>query len=246
MKLVLLGTGGYYANDRRHTACLLLPEIGVALDAGSGTFRMREYLTTNRLEIFLSHAHLDHVIGLTYLIDMIPADQLQSSRVYGADAKIAAVREHLFDHALFPVPPAFRLEPLQTSHALEGGGTLTHFPLRHPGGSIGFRLDWPGRSMAYVTDTTASPDADYLDRIRGVDLLVHEANFADDETQMAELTGHSCLSNVAQVAAAAEVGRLVLVHINPQLKRDDDLDLASVRKTFPNAQLGCDRMELEF
>ncbi|HOT62947.1 MAG TPA: hypothetical protein PLU93_08795, partial [Treponemataceae bacterium] len=44
---------------------------------------------------------------------------------------------------------------------LPAGGQLTHFPLAHQGGSRGFRLDWPGHSMAYVTDTTATPDADY-------------------------------------------------------------------------------------
>jgi ribonuclease BN (tRNA processing enzyme) len=246
MKLILLGTGGYYANDHRHTACLMLPEIGVVLDAGSGMFRLREYVTTDRLEIFLSHAHLDHVIGLTYLIDMIPPDQLMSVAVYGDPAKIAAVREHLFDNALFPVPPSFQLEPLATSHALADGGTLTHFPLKHPGGSVGFRLDWPGRSLAYVTDTTAAPDSDYIERIRGVDLLLHEANFSDDAKDMAELTGHSWLSSVAQVAANAQVGRLVLVHINAQLQRDDELDVDCMRKVFKNVEIGCDRMELEF
>ena len=246
MKLILLGTGGYYANDRRHTACLMVPEIGVVLDAGSGMFRLREYVTTDRLEIFLSHAHLDHVIGLTYLIDLIPVDQIQQVSLYGDPAKIAAVREHLFDEALFPVPPAFGLNALESSHALADGGTLTHFPLKHPGGSIGFRLDWPDRSLAYVTDTTAAPDVDYIDKIRGVDLLVHEANFADDAKDMAILTGHSCLSDVAQVAANAQVGRLVLVHLNPQLQRDDELDVAGMRKVFKNTEIGSDRMELEF
>ena len=76
MKLVLLGTGGYYANDRRHTACLMLPEVGVVLDAGSGMFRIRDYLATDRLDIFLTHAHLDHVIGLTYLIDVLSPEVL--------------------------------------------------------------------------------------------------------------------------------------------------------------------------
>ena len=46
---------------------------------------------------------------------------------------------------------------------------LDNFPLDHPGGSIGLRLDWPGHSMAYVTDTTATVDAQYIEAIRGVD-----------------------------------------------------------------------------
>jgi ribonuclease BN (tRNA processing enzyme) len=245
MKLVLLGTGGYYPNPRRHTACLMLPDIGVVLDAGSGMFRVRDYLATDRLDIFLSHVHLDHAVGLTYLLDLVPPAVLARSTVYAEPDKLAAVREHLFSEAIFPVAPPFRLEPLREKHALAGGGTLTHFPLVHPGGVRGYRLDWPDRSLAYVTDTTATLDADYVERIQGVDLLVHEAYFADD-TDLARVTGHSCLGHVVQVAAKAQVGRLVLVHIHPQLARDEDFDLHAARRVFKNTDVGVDGMELEF
>ena len=70
MKLILLGTTGYHPNDRRQTPCLLLPECGVMLDAGTAMYRAGEYLATPELDIFLTHAHLDHVIGLTYLFSV--------------------------------------------------------------------------------------------------------------------------------------------------------------------------------
>ena len=138
------------------------------------------------------------------------------------------------------------MQAIRQNFELPGGGMLTHFPLQHPGGSLGFRLDWPGHSLAYVTDTTATKDADYLEKIRGVDLLIHECYFGDDMPEKAKLTGHSCATPTAEVAAAAEVGRLVLVHINPLLDSDDELDLAAARKIFPNLEIGVDRMELEF
>jgi len=246
MQLVLLGTGGYYPSARRHTACLMLPEIGLVLDAGSGLFRMRDFLATDHLDIFLSHVHLDHVVGLTYLLDVVPADVLGRSTVYAEADKIAAVRDHLFAEPLFPVSPPFELRPLGDKHGLPNAGTLTHFPLKHPGGVRGFRLDWPDRSMAYVTDTTAAADADYVQRIRGVDLLVHEAYFADDRGDMPAITGHSALTKVAEVAAAAEVGLLVLVHIHPRLERDEDLDLGNARRIFEHMVIGVDQMEVEF
>ena len=246
MKLVLLGTGGYYANDQRHTACLMLPEAGVVLDAGSGMFRVHDYLATDRLDIFLTHAHLDHVLGLTYLLDVLPQDVVRKSAVYGEAEKLDAIRKHLFSDALFPIVPAFEFRALADPVPLAGGGKLTYFPLQHPGGSLGFRLDWPASSLAYVTDTTAAPDAAYVDCIRGVNLLIHEAYFTDDDHEMAEVTGHSCLSDVARVAAAAMVGRLVLVHVHPQLVRDARLDLQRAAQLFPHMQLGTDRMEIEF
>ena len=246
MKLVLLGSGGYFPNCQRHTACLILPECGVVLDAGSGMCRLGEYLQTDRLDVFLSHAHLDHVAGLTYLINVVPAEVAANTTVLGESAKLAAVRDHLFADLIFPVAPPFRFEPLGECFPLPGSGTLTHFPLKHPGGSIGFRLDWPDHSLAYVTDTTAAADAPYVDRIRGVDLLIHEAYFASETESLPEVTGHSCLTTVTKVAAAADVGRLVLVHIDPQIDADTKFDIDAARRVFRNTEVGADRAELEF
>lgn len=246
MKLVLLGTTGYHANDRRQTACLMLPEPGVVLDAGTGFYRVSDYLTTDTLDVFLTHVHLDHCVGLTYMFDVRYRTPLQRATAHAEPDKLEAIREHLFAKLLFPVHPPIELAPLPPKVELADGGVLTHFPLKHPGGSVGFRLDWPDRSMAYVTDTVAAPDAPYVDHLHGVDLLVHECYFNDDETEQAELTGHSCLGQVVQVAAKANVGRLVLVHINPLLENDDDIGLSGARQVFANTQIGADRMEINF
>jgi ribonuclease BN (tRNA processing enzyme) len=256
MKLLLLGTTGYHPNDRRQTACLMLPEWGVVFDAGTAMYRVGDYLTTNTLDIFLTHAHLDHVIGLTYLFDVLEKHPSLQVTVHAEQEKLDALRTHLFTELLFPVVPPFRMRPLARHLPLTGGlridsppagsAVLTHFPLRHPGGSVGYRVDWPDRSLAYVTDTVAVPGVDYIEKIRGVDLLIHECYFGDENHQRAELTGHSCLTPVAQVAEAAGVGRLVLVHINPLLDDDRQIRLEVARKIFPNTQIGTDRMELEF
>ncbi len=246
MRLILLGTTGYHPNDRRHTPCLLLPECGVMLDAGTATYRAGEYLTTPELDIFLTHAHLDHVIGLTYLFSVMHAHPLRRVTLHALPEKLAAVTEHLFSDALFPTPPPFETQPLEKTFSLAGGGRLTHFPLQHHGGSIGYRLDWPGHSMAYVTDTTADPNAAYVANLRGVDLLVHECYFADAQADWARKVGHSHTTPVAQAAKQAGVKRLVLVHLNPLSTADDPVGLDAARAIFPGAILGEDRMELEF
>jgi ribonuclease BN (tRNA processing enzyme) len=246
MKLVLLGSGGYYPTNCRHTACFMLPELGVVLDAGTGMCRLGDYLTTDRLDIFLTHVHLDHVVGLTYLLNVAPAEVLSQTTVHGEAEKLAALREHLFAREIFPVDPPFQFETLRQSWPLPSGGTLDHFPLEHPGGSLGFRLNWPGQSMAYVTDTTAAAEADYVERIHGVDLLIHECFFANDQGNMPAITGHSWLRPVAEVAAAAQVGRLVLVHVNPTADTDRDFDLAAARRIFPNTEIGVDCAEMVF
>ena len=109
MKLVLLGTTGYHPNDRRQTPCLLLPECGVMLDAGTAIYRAGEYLAAPELDIFLTHAHLDHVVGLTYLFSVMRVHPLRRITVHGLPENLRAVEEHLFAEALFPVRPPFEL-----------------------------------------------------------------------------------------------------------------------------------------
>ena len=199
MRLVLLGTTGYHPNENGHTPCMLLPEAGVMFDAGTAMFRAPRLLATPTLDIFLSHAHLDHTIGLTYLFSVIHQHPLERVRVFGESEKLAAIEEHLFSELLFPARPPMEFCPVEAGQPvpLAGGGRMTHFPLAHVGGTIGFRADWPGHSMAYVTDTTADPAADYVERIRGVDLLLHECYYPDANAAWAAVDRRSRLKAAA-------------------------------------------------
>ncbi|MFW6170807.1 MAG: MBL fold metallo-hydrolase, partial [Planctomycetota bacterium] len=168
MKIVLLGTTGYHPTDSRETPCMMLPECGVLLDAGTAMYRVPEYLTTSTLDIFLTHTHLDHVVGLTFLFDILYETSIERVRVHGEPRKLSGLQQHLFSKALFPTVPPIDWCPLTASPlTLANELVVTYFPLQHPGGSLGYRLDWPDRSLAYITDTTARPGADYIERIRG-------------------------------------------------------------------------------
>lgn len=244
MRLIFLGTGGYHPNERRHTASLLLPDIGVALDAGTGFFRVQSRLRTPRLDVFLTHAHLDHVCGLTFILVPMLRGEITRVRVFGSKATLAAVRTHLFATELFPVEPDFEWHELDNIVELSNGGRLQWIPLIHPGGSIGFRIDWPDRSLAYITDTT-SP-GEYREFIQDVDLLIHECYFPDELDEWAAKTGHSAATPVALLAKAANAGRLLLVHTDPQRPENDPIGMESIRAIFPNSELAEDLMEIEF
>jgi ribonuclease Z len=250
MKLIALGTTGYHPNDQRQTACYMIPEIGLVLDAGTGAYRIRRHLQGDSLDIYLSHVHLDHVMGITFLFDILYQQEVESARVHGAADKLAAIQRHLFAEELFPVLPPIQWCPLPDTGAtplsVGGGGKMTTFPLDHPGGSLGYRIDWPDYSLAYVTDTTADPQSDYIQQIKGVNLLLHECYFRDEYRDLAIRSGHSWTTPVAEVALAAKVDRLVMIHINPLDESEDPIDLAKARKIFPATEVAFDGMEIEW
>lgn len=246
MKLAFLGTAGYHPNEDRHTTCLAIPEAGIVFDAGTGIFRLPEHLQTSSIDILLSHAHLDHTVGLTYLLDIVYQHPLDEIRVHGDAEKLAAIREHLFAPTLFPVQPPYVEKPLADGAVNLRGAQLTHFPLKHPGGSVGYRVDFPDRSLAYVTDTTADLTEPYIEAIAGVDLLIHECNFPDGMEDYASQTGHSCLTPVIEVARKARVGGLVLMHFNPLTHGLDEALIEEAQERFQPIVQAADGMEIEF
>jgi ribonuclease BN (tRNA processing enzyme) len=260
MKLILLGTGGFLPTDAAQTACYFLPEVGVMLDAGHGLYRLPAYLNTRELDIYLSHAHADHTSGLDYVFasylkaDLKASSQelsaenvdgfvrranesLPQTRIHADEATLAIVRAKYFQ---FP----YDWRSLQARETLPGGGVLTHFELEN--GVIGYRLDWPGHSLAYVTDTIARPDAAYIGNLAGVDLLLHDCYTPDHLSGLADIIGHSHLSAVMQVSAAAGVKRLVLIHHSPIETLEYSAGLERARQIFAPVEIGFDGMEIDF
>jgi ribonuclease BN (tRNA processing enzyme) len=264
MKLVLLGTNGFHPTDDGQTACYMFPELGIVLDTGSGLCRISKYLQTPSLDIYLSHAHSDHYIGLKYLFGSIWNKELTESRSQASDENMEVVFHRINEflsrvcvHAAEPTLTDVQQHQLfkrlsvgwlklETQERLPGDGILTHFALDHTIECCGFRLDWPGHSLAYVTDTVAKQGAPYIERIKGVDILLHDCYLPNRLFKLAEETGHSCTMPVAQVAAKAEVGRLILIHHNTVGLRIGGSELVSAREVFPSTEIGLDGMEVEF
>jgi ribonuclease Z len=260
VKLVLLGTTCFLPTDTAQTACYLLPEVGLLLDAGSGVYHLPEYLHRLELDIYLSHAHVDHTSGLDHLFasflkwDVRMSSQpLSEENIEGfierAQVALKNTRVHADKATLTMVQPKYAEIPLrwfalQPQEPLRSDGRLTHFILEN--NTIGYRLDWPGHSLAYITDTIARPTATYVDKISGVDVLLHDCCGPDRLSGLLDIIGHSHPTAVAQVAARAQVKRLLLIHHSP-LKELCYLDeLEQARQIFPQLEVGYDGMEIDF
>jgi ribonuclease Z len=261
MKLVMLGTGGFVPTGEAQTACYFLPEHNLLLDGGTGLYRLSQYMqSATSLEVYLSHTHGDHTTGLHYLFgsyfkklaaesDSPVNEAYLNDLSKRANNLLNSTRIHVTAEMLpklkpqFPFPLDWRL--LEACEPLPGGGKLSYFAFNPAREEIGFRLDWPGHSLAYVTDTIASPEATYLDKIAGVDLLLHDCNLPDSKSMLEQTINHSSTSAVARVAARAGVKRLILIHFNP-MGWPVEADLPAARKIFPATELGWDGLEVEF
>jgi ribonuclease Z len=246
MQVEFLGTAGYHPTETRHTSCVVVPELGLVFDAGTGLFRATRKLAGRDVTLFISHAHLDHISGLTYLLVPLLRGQIASARVVTAPEYHAAIREHLFAKAVFPILPECDWATLSETVALANGWSVASRRLtRHEGGSTAFRLDDPtgARRLAVVTDVTC--DDSYLDFIAGSQVLIHECNFPDELAQWAEPTGHSHLTPVCELARRAGVGQLWLTHFDPLLDDRMPVNLAVGRAIFPQTYLAMDGVTFE-
>jgi len=237
-----------------HTACVALEVPGqepIVLDLGTG---LRSWAATLdpeeplRAKALLTHLHLDHVQGLPFFEPLERAGA--SLDVYGpspAEGTIAKVLGELFRPPWVPEPPAgVRFYDCADEELSLGGAKVWARTVPHKGPTNGYRVEWEGVSIAYVSDHQAPPALDtvpepVLELADGVDLLVHDGQYTAAEWECKGGWGHSTVDYAVLVARQAGARRLALFHHDPA-RSDDDLDrlLDGARRTAE--RLGVDEV----
>lgn len=243
MDCVLLGSGGWLPTSRRETCCALFRDGSNALlvDAGTGLSRLVEQPApiagVERLGIVLTHFHLDHVVGLSYLPALaLPAPPTlwgPGRRLY--DTPTEAVLERLLGAPLFALEPLDLLagvhEIPEGSFSAAGIEIDTRTQPRHAHPTVALRI---GDAATYCTDTAFDPEnAGFA---QGTSVLLHEAWHALDSCDDA---GHTAAGEAARLAEQAGVDRLVLIHVNPLLADDNALEHVA-RARFAASEVGRD------
>jgi ribonuclease BN (tRNA processing enzyme) len=106
---------------------------------------------------------------------------------------------------------------------------VTSRMIPHLGPTLGFRVEWQNRSVAYLSDHQQPFDGSYsasagaLELVQGVDLLIHDAQYTQSEFKAKSTWGHCTIDYAVWLAAQAGAKRLALFHHDPS-RRDDDLD----------------------
>ena len=237
-RVVPLGINGFIPSFGRQTmSVLVLTENEVLLlDAGTGVARFLEPSVMDLvrpydcLNLILSHYHLDHVVGLSYLNGTWPWKRI---RIYApgkpfADVEPDQALPRLIHPPFYPVtlhdfPTPVEIISLKKEALKIGTLSIQLQAQNHPGGSMGIRI---GNSLAYVTDTPVLQTTETF--VRGVKLLLHETwlTDAEAETDEVECSRHSTVSAVTQLSKRAKVAHVMPIHHHPRRSEAEIREIA--------------------
>lgn len=213
-------------------------------DAGTGIKVLSDHLIKAgqgkvSAKLFISHSHWDHVNAIPFFTPLyIPGNEFEILGPAQGDVSIMDVISAQMDDVYFPVTikefgaRVTFCDLREDSYEIDGIEIKTMM-LSHPGYALGYRINYNGRSICYITDNEMFPenteyhDAAYNKRLEGfisnADVLITDSTYTDEEYTSKMGWGHSCLSEVTRLAHNAGVKTLYLFHHDPD-QSDDDID----------------------
>ena len=299
LALRFLGTSASRPTVERNVSSVAIIREGETLmfDCGEGTQRqmMRYGITFALTDIFFTHMHADHMLGVTGLLRTLALQgRTEPMNLYGPPGcekllwraiTLGSEKQH-FEIKVVELTPdtplkrsGYSIIPFSVEHgdrttigyhlaeetrlgrfnpekAREIGvpegplwgkihkGEVVNLPdgrTINPAELVG--PSRPGRRVVLTGDSR--PSEATVNAATGADVLVHEATFATEEAPRALETGHSTAREAAEVAAKANVKRLILTHVSARYSRDTGELEREARELFPNTIVARDGLEIE-
>ena len=265
MNVTLWGTRGSLATPgdltSRHggdTSCVAVRNGGnsmVVLDAGTGIRALGTALPTtlHRVDILLTHLHMDHIQGLAFFSALFNP-QIET-HIWGPRSTTLTLRERITRYVsppLFPVhlrdvAPDLQIHEIPQREFDLGPFHICSELICHPNPTLGYRIEEDGAAVTYMPDHEPALglrhgylDGDWTSGFRlarQADLLIHDSQYSGGEYAGHIGWGHSSFDHAFAYADLAGVARLIPFHHDPS-HTDDDLDrliattIESFRPTF--------------
>jgi phosphoribosyl 1,2-cyclic phosphodiesterase len=225
-----------------NTPCVAVQGKGgtlLVLDGGSGIRRFGANLDPDvrEVDILLTHLHMDHIQGLGFFKPLFkPGVRID---IWGPPSATQHLRERLGKYLsppLFPVRIRDLPCVLTFRDAPRGEFQVGEFRVKadlvcHPGPTVGYRVEENGSSLAYLPDHEPAIGQDRLrgdprwisgyDLARGVDILIHDAQYTEAEYERKVGWGHSSIHHTIDFASIAGAGKLIAFHHDPAHKDEE-------------------------
>lgn len=242
-------SGARFVRHGGNTSCVVAGrgDEAVVIDAGSGIRDLGLDLVkagVRKIHLFITHTHWDHIQGFPFFVPLyVPGITviIYGASTFGKD--LNSVFRGQLDRDYFPVQfedmrahVEFRM--LDQGAVQIGGLKITWEFTHHPAATVGFKIETAGKSVAYVSDNeflqsylgsphlittdhpALLPHQKLLAFLTGVDLLIHEAQYTNDEYPKKIGWGHSSLSNACLLTALTKAKRWIITHHDPM--HDDE------------------------
>jgi ribonuclease BN (tRNA processing enzyme) len=211
----------------------------IVLDAGTGIRRLGNQIpaTISRIDILLTHLHMDHIQGLGFFDPLYNPDI--DVHIWGPASSKLGLESRLSRYLSPPLfPVRLRDLPAVVCHEVPRPAfDIGEFHIRaalvcHPGPTVGYRIEEDGCAVTYLCDHEPAlgllhgwPGRDWIsgfDLALDADLLIHDAQYTDEEYQHCIGWGHSTYAHAFEFAAQVGAKRLVPFHHDPA---HDDITL---------------------
>ncbi len=228
----------------------------VVLDAGTGIRQLGQQLPQDivRVDILLTHLHMDHIQGLGFFHPLFVPDI--DVHVWGPGSRTSSLRERLSRYLSPPLFPV-HLRDLTgvTFHEIQhqtfdiGSLQITASLVCHSGPTLGYRIHSAGGTVTYLPDHEPAlcrrdgrwPEPIWIsgyDLAASTDLLIHDAQYTDEEYEERIGWGHSTYRHAFEFAALASAKKLIAFHHDPShddatLDRLLDDAIRRVKPTVP-------------
>ncbi len=243
-----MGTNGWYDTDTGNTISILIRtnDYEIILDAGNGLYKLDRYIHERDgkpVYLFLSHFHLDHIIGLHTLSKFKFRHGLNICGPTGTRDTLKTLINAPFTASISEFPFLVKMYELP-DEADKLPFTVEARELRHLSLTLGYRFEIEGKVISYCPDTGLCENAIYL--ARSSDLLITECAYKSG--QSSGDWPHLNPETAAGIARDAGVRSLVLVHFDAEIyktfgERKESERVA--REIFKNTSMTTDDMQID-